>query len=59
MSSFDQEIAAIVAALPDDVLAARIIESRSVINGADGLQSFAAGLLLPLLEAEQQRRATA
>jgi hypothetical protein len=56
MNTFDQEITAIVAAMSDELLAGRIAESRTALTGHDGMQSLVAGLCLPLLEAEQQRR---
>lgn len=45
-----------VAKLATDVLLQRIDESLAACKGSDGLQSFAASLLLPLLLAERERR---
>lgn len=54
--TFAEQMEAALHAMPDDVLAIRIAESEARIRSEDGLMSFAAGLLLPLLLGEQQRR---
>lgn len=54
--TFAEQMEAALKAMPDDVLKIRIAESEARLKCEHGLMSFAAGLLLPLLQAEQQRR---